>query len=290
MIIAVLSFVLLVVRVVIKFILRSLILMLNAANAALYGTQAAIKVTERKGDSKGKKVATRGSRAVIYLLRSIILILKIAAVIIDFVIGLLLSSLVVLLVAVIVLIVVLASGALVSLLIQGGGGTSSNTAQAPARVNQVQSQPSQGTGNGQVPALEGGSFDYKKYKVQSFPGYEKSKDSAKRGMEVAAKNWGGKVTTISGWRAGSKVSTSLHPKGLAIDVMIPDYKSQTGIALGDEIAEFYKKNAQELKVTQVIWRKKIWTTQRASEGWRDMSDRGSDTDNHLDHPHISFKE
>ena len=289
MIIAVLSFVLLVVRVVIKLILRSLILMLNAANVALYGTQAAIKATERKGDLKGKKVATRGSRAVIYLLRSIILILKIAAVIIDFVIGLLLSSLVVLLVVVIVLIVILAGGALVSLLIQGGS-TASNTVQAPARANQVQSQPAQGTGNNQVPPLEGGSFDYKKYNVKVFSGYEKSKDSAKRGMEVAAKNWGGKVTTISGWRAGSAVSTSLHPKGLAIDVMIPDYKSQTGIALGDEIAEFYKKNAKELKVTEVIWRKKIWTTERASEGWRDMSDRGGDTANHLDHPHISFKE
>ena len=289
MIIAVLSFVLLVVRVVIKLILRSLILMFNAANVALYGTQAAIKATERKGDSKGKKVATRGSRAVIYLLRSIILILKIAAVIIDFVIGLLLSSLVILLVVVIVLIVILAGGALVSLLIQGGG-TASNTVQAPARVSQVQSQPAQGTGNNQVPPLEGGSFDYKKYKVQVFSGYEKSKDSAKRGMEVAAKNWGGKVTTISGWRSGSAVSTSLHPKGLAIDVMIPDYKSQTGIALGDEIAEFYKKNAKELKVTEVIWRKKIWTTERASEGWREMGDRGGDTANHLDHPHISFKE
>ncbi len=73
-----------------------------------------------------------------------------------------------------------------------------------------------------------------------------------------------------------------HPAGLALDVMISNSSS------GWQIAEWAKANAGSYGISQVIYQQKIWTTQRSSEGWRSMSDRGSATANHMDHVHISI--
>jgi len=58
---------------------------------------------------------------------------------------------------------------------------------------------------------------------------------------------------------------------------------------GRQIAEFAKKHRKELNVTYVIWNQRIWSVERAREGWRRMADRGSRTANHKDHVHISFR-
>lgn len=71
-----------------------------------------------------------------------------------------------------------------------------------------------------------------------------------------------------------------HAAGRALDIMI---SSDTGTA----IAEFVRANAGALGVSEVIWRQRIWTTQRAGEGWRWMEDRGSSTANHYDHVHVT---
>lgn len=70
-----------------------------------------------------------------------------------------------------------------------------------------------------------------------------------------------------------------HGTGRAIDVM-------TSGAYGREIAAWLRANASSLGVVEIIYEQKIWTTQRASEGWRAMSDRGSTTANHYDHVHV----
>ncbi|GAB3622885.1 hypothetical protein GCM10027418_09670 [Mariniluteicoccus endophyticus] len=92
------------------------------------------------------------------------------------------------------------------------------------------------------------------------------------------------VTDIGGVRADPLPD---HPSGRALDLMIPDPTSAQGRALGDEIAAYLKENADRLDVSYVIWRQHIWSTQRASEGWRAMSDRGSATANHMDHVHVT---
>lgn len=79
---------------------------------------------------------------------------------------------------------------------------------------------------------------------------------------------------------GYRPDSGYHGKGRAIDVMI------SGEA-GWVIARWARENASELGVIEVIYSQQIWTTQRASEGWRSMSDRGSRTANHYDHVHIS---
>ncbi|MDO9378356.1 MAG: SH3 domain-containing protein [Nocardioidaceae bacterium] len=83
------------------------------------------------------------------------------------------------------------------------------------------------------------------------------------------------VTSYGGMR-----SDGMHGQGQALDIMISG-------STGDEIADWVRANASELGVTEVIWQQRIWTTQRSSEGWRGMSDRGSATANHMDHVHVT---
>ena len=71
-----------------------------------------------------------------------------------------------------------------------------------------------------------------------------------------------------------------HGAGRAVDIMV------TG-SLGDAIADYVRAHAGELGVSYVIWAQRIWTVDRAGEGWRYMSDRGSTTANHYDHVHVA---
>ena len=80
---------------------------------------------------------------------------------------------------------------------------------------------------------------------------------------------------------GGRDNHGEHVNGQAIDVMTSD------VALGTAIAEFLRANAAELNIYNVIWRQRIFTQERASEGWRPMSSRGSSTANHFDHVHVS---
>lgn len=85
------------------------------------------------------------------------------------------------------------------------------------------------------------------------------------------------VTAYGGARPGDSGN---HGTGRAIDIMVSG-------AAGWDIANYMRANASRLGVTEVIYQQKIWTTQRSSEGWRPMSDRGSATANHMDHVHVS---
>lgn len=75
-----------------------------------------------------------------------------------------------------------------------------------------------------------------------------------------------------------------HPNGLAIDVMIPNYRSAEGKALGDRIVAFALDNAARFGLNHVLWRQTSYGPKRAP---RRMSSRGSDTANHFDHVHIA---
>jgi hypothetical protein len=87
-----------------------------------------------------------------------------------------------------------------------------------------------------------------------------------------------RVTSFGGVRPGS----GNHSSGRALDVMISG-------AAGQEVANWARANASALGITEVIYAQRIWTTQRAGDGWRGMSNRGSATANHYDHVHLSFR-
>ncbi len=78
-----------------------------------------------------------------------------------------------------------------------------------------------------------------------------------------------------------------HPSGRALDIMIPNYKSAAGKALGYDVAKYLKDNARSLGVNYVIWNQHIWNIQRDSEGWRYMANRGGDSANHKNHVHVT---
>lgn len=97
-------------------------------------------------------------------------------------------------------------------------------------------------------------------------------------QQAVCAKFGGSISSYGGNRpeAGSN-----HNSGRAIDFMISDMSS------GQAIADWVRANGSQYGVTEVIFNQQIWTTQRSSEGWRSMEDRGSPTANHMDHVHVS---
>ena len=72
-----------------------------------------------------------------------------------------------------------------------------------------------------------------------------------------------------------------HATGRALDIMVG-----SDSRLGDQIAAFLQDNRAELGIEYIIWQQRIWRPS-TSNSWRGMSDRGSPTANHMDHPHVT---
>ena len=84
---------------------------------------------------------------------------------------------------------------------------------------------------------------------------------------------------IGGYRAPDGYNE--HSSGRAADVMIPNYNTPAGKALGDQVASF----ALSLPGTdRVMWQHRIIYRDGRNE-W--VEERGSDTANHMDHVHVS---
>lgn len=84
------------------------------------------------------------------------------------------------------------------------------------------------------------------------------------------------ITSYGGWDGHGE-----HASGRALDIMTSD------VALGNAIAEFLQAHAAELNLYDILWRQRIWTPERAGEGWRSMPSRGSATADHYDHVHVA---
>lgn len=74
-----------------------------------------------------------------------------------------------------------------------------------------------------------------------------------------------------------------HSTGNALDVMIPDW-SGAGKRTGDEVLAWAQKNAAELGYTHAIWQQKFFP--KSNPDGSMMEDRGSPTQNHMDHVHL----
>jgi hypothetical protein len=83
---------------------------------------------------------------------------------------------------------------------------------------------------------------------------------------------------VSSW--GGWSNHGEHVSGKALDIM-------SSGSFGQSIADWVRAHAARLRVAEVIYAQHIWTVERAGEGWRPMSDRGSTTANHYDHVHVS---
>ena len=100
-------------------------------------------------------------------------------------------------------------------------------------------------------------------------------------QEIAAK-FG--ITNIGGYREGDPDD---HGKGLAVDVMVP-----TNSELGDQVAQYAIDNMDRAGISYVIWKQQFYMPVDNIYGpantWNQMPDRGSITENHYDHVHVSF--
>jgi hypothetical protein len=94
------------------------------------------------------------------------------------------------------------------------------------------------------------------------------------------------ITSFSGYRAGD---TGDHGKGLAIDFMVPQSS-----ALGDQVAAYAAANLASKNISYIIWKQRFYSPYASIYGpaytWNLMPDRGSITENHCDHVHVSFNQ
>ena len=92
------------------------------------------------------------------------------------------------------------------------------------------------------------------------------------------------ITSFSTYRAGDSGD---HGKGLAVDFIVPESS-----ALGDQIAEYTAANMTSRGVSYIIWKQRFYAPFNSIYGpaytWNLMPDRGSITENHYDHVHVSF--
>lgn len=84
---------------------------------------------------------------------------------------------------------------------------------------------------------------------------------------------------IWGYNAGG----AEHGTGRALDIMLSNSS-----ALGDKIADHLWDNRVRYGVIQLIYRRRIKSTRVDPGVWRYMGDRGSPTENHMDHIHVLF--
>lgn len=82
------------------------------------------------------------------------------------------------------------------------------------------------------------------------------------------------LTNIGGFRAGDPGD---HGSGNAVDIMLTPSR-------GDQVNAWLQQNAGSLNIKYIIWQQRIWFPNGSSKM---MSDRGSATQNHYDHVHVS---
>lgn len=107
-------------------------------------------------------------------------------------------------------------------------------------------------------------------------------DSVRLGRAVAHKF--PEITTIGGWRPSDPFPD--HPSGRAVDIMIDNWDTAEGKQLGDEVLEYLYGNREYFQIEYFIWRQKYIPAE--GEG-NMMEDRGSPTQNHFDHVHVTTK-
>ena len=92
------------------------------------------------------------------------------------------------------------------------------------------------------------------------------------------------IKSFSGYRPGDSGD---HGKGLAIDFMVPESSE-----LGDKIAEYAIQNMASRGISYIIWKQRFYAPFDSKYGpantWNPMPDRGSVTENHYDHVHVSM--
>lgn len=142
-------------------------------------------------------------------------------------------------------------------------------------------------GGAVVAALNAGwtpSADYLRAMFIGTPGYaEGLNPGADYLRSLVMKLWPG-ITSIGGRRAEDGFGE--HSSGNALDIMIPNYASPQGMAMGNAVLAFLQKNGSALDVDGIIWRQTSYGYGGSLTAGKAMTSRGNDTQNHMDHVHV----
>jgi hypothetical protein len=116
-----------------------------------------------------------------------------------------------------------------------------------------------------------------------------AKPGTKALLQTLIKNFGGKSLGIS--RSCGAGGRSEHKEGRALD-WARNVKYASHRKAVDKAMKWLTANngevARRLGVMYIIWNQQIWSTYYPEMGWRKMENRGSYTQNHKDHVHISL--
>ncbi|AKF14877.1 endolysin [Mycobacterium phage MOOREtheMARYer] len=138
-----------------------------------------------------------------------------------------------------------------------------------------------------VAALNAGWTPTAEQMHQLFPGFAEGLNPGADWMRRTIMETFPQIKTIGGRR--SEDGYGEHSSGNAMDIMIPDYQG-SGKALGDQIASWIAQNRDALGANGMIWRQTSFGYGGDWTSGKTMSDRGSDTQNHMDHIHVILGE
>lgn len=167
------------------------------------------------------------------------------------------------------------------------GGRSGGAAVDPKPQYDAAPAPGETGEGGPAPEQAPGPATPRADLAQALPasaGSEKNMQvNTKRLIRALHLKFGDRLASLGGWRANGGGYAD-HPSGQAVDVMIPDYRSGTGVATGDAVLNYVMANAEFFHVDYAIWRQTYYP---AGGTPNKMEDRGSDNENHFNHVHIT---
>lgn len=147
----------------------------------------------------------------------------------------------------------------------------------PAATSEVASEASEAPVASEAPAAQPAS-------TNTLPTDPHLQPQAEAFRQDVAAQFG--LTDIGGYREGDPQD---HGKGLAVDVMVP-----VGSAVGDQVAQYAVDNISNAGISYIIYKQQFYAPVNNIYGpantWNQMPDRGSVTENHYDHVHVSFNE
>ncbi len=180
-----------------------------------------------------------------------------------------------------------------STLTKGGGEAGAPDAPKPVQVDKPTADdhqhdtPSSGGGSGSGGGGGGGGAvqEFKAGAPKKLSGEAKQDGLTAKAQQVLGAAQAQGLMLISGLRAGE---TQGHGNGSAVDVANVPGGSKTGSPEMESFAEAARAagKAGDPNIGYVIYRQRI-ASARDNWAWRPMEDRGSNTQNHFDHVHVS---
>ena len=130
---------------------------------------------------------------------------------------------------------------------------------------------------GNIPRFADGGAVSAGDKLAPMAGEGGLQDIAKLMGRIITRLWPKGVSSIGGYRPPDGYNE--HSSGRALDVMINDAKT------GTSVKDFAIANSKKFPLNWAIWQQKMWYPDGRSSG---MEDRGSPTQNHMDHDHLFY--